>query len=104
MDLFEEAGVNVVHSVIVTGVTNTQAEKEIIYHLHSYGEIKTLFIVTERESPFYKNLAVEFINAAAVAQLKPHLPYTYTSRLAADVEFVVTLLSDSAATATVGTP
>ncbi|XP_078027309.1 uncharacterized protein LOC144464393 [Epinephelus lanceolatus] len=104
MDPFEELGINVAHSVIITGVTNTQAENEIIDHLHSYGELKTSFTVTDRESPFYKNLAVEFINAAALAQLKPHLPYTYTSRVAADVEFVVSLLSsERAATVTVGT-
>ena len=104
MDLFEETGINVAHSVIITGVTNTQAENEIIDHLRCYGEIKTSFIVKEHGSPFYKNLAVEFINAAALAELKPHLPYTYTSRVAADVEFVVSLLArERAATVTVGT-
>lgn len=33
MDLFEEAGVNVVHSVIVTGVTNKQKKKLFIIYI-----------------------------------------------------------------------
>lgn len=104
MDFFEKAGMNIAHSVIVAGVTDTQAEDEIIDHLRSYGEIKMSFTVTERDNPFYKNLAVEFINAAALAQLKPLLPYTCTSRDAANIKYVVKLLSsECAAAATVET-
>lgn len=102
MDIFNKAGINITCSVIISGVTNTQADDEIINHLRSYGEIKTFFTVTERESPFYKNLAVEFINTAALEQLKPLLPYTYPSRAAENIEFVVKLLlSECAATDTV---
>lgn len=104
MDYFEDSGIDVALSVIITGVTNTQAEEEIIEHLRSYGEIKTSFIVTDRGSPFYKNLTVEFINAAALAQLKPHLPYTYSSQKVADVKYVVkSLSSEHTAAATAGT-
>lgn len=75
MDFFTKAGINVAHSVIVSGVTNTQAEDEIIDHLSSYGKVNMSFTVTDRENPYYKNLAIEFCSAAALAKLKPLLPY-----------------------------
>lgn len=103
MEYFEESGIDIDYSVIVTGVTNTQAEKEITEHLRSYGEIKTSFIVSEQESPFHKNLTVEFINDKALAQLKPHLPYTYPSRISADIQYVVKPLTECIAAATAGT-
>lgn len=99
MDIFKKTGINIANSVIVSGVTNTEADDEIIDHLRSYGEIKQSFTVTERESPLYKNLTVEFVNAAALAQLEPKLPYTFSAQSA---DFVIKLLrSEYAAAATV---
>jgi hypothetical protein len=99
MDIFKKTGINIANSVIVSGVTNTEADDEIIDHLRSYGEIKQSFTVTERESPLYKNLTVEFINAAALAELEPKLPYTFAAQSA---DFVIKLLRrELAAAATV---
>ncbi|CAL9699755.1 unnamed protein product [Knipowitschia caucasica] len=92
MDSFPKADVNVAHSVVISGVTNTQSDDEIIQQLRSYGEIKTTFTVTDRDSALYKNRIVEFINKAALVALEPVLPYTYPSRSGADV-FVVRSLS-----------
>lgn len=103
MDFFEGIGINVAHSVIVSGVTNTQADDEIINYLRSYGDVK-VFTVTARESPFYKNLAVEFVNPADLEKLKSLLPYIYQSEAADDVIFVIKLLSrECCATTTVDT-
>lgn len=91
-DFFDQICINVAHSVIISGVTNTQADDEIINYLRSYGEVK-VFTVTARESPFYKNLAVELINSADLEKLKSLLSYVYQSEAAEDVIFVVKLLS-----------
>ncbi|XP_032420376.1 zinc finger CCHC domain-containing protein 18-like [Xiphophorus hellerii] len=103
MDFFDQVGINVANSVIISGVTNTQADDEIVNLLRSYGGIK-VFSVTACESPFYKNLAVEFINSADLEKLKSLLPYVYPSQVVEDVIFVVKLLSrECPATVTVDT-
>lgn len=100
MDYFAKTGISFANTVLVSGVPNTQAEDEIIEHLSNFGSIKMSFRVTDETNPYYKNLTIEFAHSAAISKLKPLIPYTYISRVAADTEFVVKLLSPEGATAT----
>lgn len=103
MEFFEQHSISVANSVVITGVTNTQADDEILDCLRSYGKIKQTLIVTDSNSSFYKNLIAEFTDASPLVMLKPLLPYTYPSQVASNLVFRVKLLADEfSATATVG--
>ncbi|CAL9692886.1 unnamed protein product [Knipowitschia caucasica] len=101
MDYFEKIGMNVAHTVAVSGVTNTQVEEDIVDTLKGYGDIKRYVTVADRQSPFYKNLAVEFVDSVSVDKLKPLLPYTTR---AATIEVTVRQISDAGAAATTENP
>ncbi|XP_026160653.1 paraneoplastic antigen Ma1 homolog [Mastacembelus armatus] len=105
MNFIEEAGVNVAHSVIVSGVTNTEKDDEIIDCLKRYGSIKKITFVDDSNSLFYNNLIVEYTHRSAMTALNPILPYTYQSETDSDTVYCVKALSnESPATAGVKTP
>nr|XP_061828743.1 uncharacterized protein LOC133614632 [Nerophis lumbriciformis] len=98
MDYFVESGMDIAHMVIVSGATNTETEKEIIDNLSGYGDIKKAIIVYDSQNPYYKNLAVEFVDVAALEKLKPFLPYT-THTATGEVVVNLLLVEGAAATA-----
>lgn len=105
MHFIENCGVNVSLSVIVSGVTNTESDEEIIDCLKRYGSIKTNIYVDDPKSIFYKNLIVEYTYQSAITALIPLLPYTYPSTVDPDLTFYVKLLaSECPATAGVRNP
>lgn len=52
MKFIQESGVNVAHSVIVSGATNTEKDEEILDYLKQYGRIKTVIFVDDANSVF----------------------------------------------------
>uniref|UniRef100_A0A3Q1EWY3 Uncharacterized LOC110962134 n=1 Tax=Acanthochromis polyacanthus TaxID=80966 RepID=A0A3Q1EWY3_9TELE len=90
MDFFEKSGVNVLRSVIVSGVTHTSKDDEIFNVLKQYGRYK-LITVADETCPFFKNLVVEYKTDSAIAELKKILPYTHISESDSELEFCVTL-------------
>lgn len=100
-DFVAQAGVNISRSVLITGVTNTSADDEIVNELRAYGSLKTVLPVSDPKSTFYKNLIVEFKEADAYTDFEQLLPYQYTSLSAANRVFCVTALANEYA-ATVG--
>lgn len=103
MDFIEKTGVEVSHCVFATGVTNTQADDELIDYLRTYGDLKMAFTVTDSDSSFYKNLIVEYDTYAALNKLKPLLPYKFESQSKSGLLCEIKLLADELyATATGG--
>lgn len=90
MDFFEKSGVNVLSSVIVSGVTHTAKDDELFDVLKQYGRFKKI-IVDDEHCPFYKNLVVEFKSQSAVIELAKVLPYTHISESDPEIKFCVTL-------------
>lgn len=104
MDFVAQAGVDISRAVLVSGVTNTSADNEIIDYLNTYGTLKTTLLVSDSKSTFYKNLIVEFKESSAFNDLEGFLPYTYTSPTTASRVYRITsLASEYAATAGSGT-
>lgn len=100
MDFVAQSGVNISRSVLITGVTNTSADEEILEELRAYGSLKTVLPVSDPKSTFYKNLIVEFKDESAYTLIEQRLPYNYTSPSAVDRVFRITALtSEYAATA-----
>uniref|UniRef100_A0AAQ6A554 CCHC-type domain-containing protein n=1 Tax=Amphiprion ocellaris TaxID=80972 RepID=A0AAQ6A554_AMPOC len=100
MDFVAQAGVNISRSVLVSGVTNTSADEEIIDQLRTYGTLKVALPVSDPKSTFYKNLIIEFEEESAFTDLEGFLPYTYTSPTTAGRVYRITALANEyAATA-----
>lgn len=90
MDFFEKSGIDILRSVIVSGVTHTSKDDEIFNILKQYGRYK-LMTVNDENCPFFKNLVVEYKTDSAIAELKKILPYTHISESDPELKFGVTL-------------
>ncbi|XP_056265926.1 uncharacterized protein LOC130190502 [Pseudoliparis swirei] len=101
MESIQQLGVDVRSSVIISGVTNTSTDDEIIECLKRYGSIKKVCTVDDSTSVYYKNLIVEFESSSALAALEPLLPYTHPSRDVPNVIYSVNTFLEEY-TATVG--
>lgn len=93
MEFIEKNGVTIENSVVVSGVTNTDKDEEIVDCLKHYGLIKNSLFVTDQTSPFYKNLIVEYNNSEALVAIAPLLPYTYQSTQYSALAFTVKSLA-----------
>lgn len=90
MDIFEKAGLNVLNSVIVSGVTHTTKDNELFDVLKRYGRFKKV-LVDDETSPFFKNLVVEFASHSALVELAKVLPYTHISESNPEIKFCIML-------------
>lgn len=105
MKFIQESGVNVAHSVIVSGATNTEKDEEILDYLKQYGRIQKVIFVDDLNSVFYKNLIVEYVDSSALTALNPFFPYTHQSKNYSALTFCVkSLAAECTATAGVQTP
>uniref|UniRef100_A0A8C6M378 CCHC-type domain-containing protein n=1 Tax=Nothobranchius furzeri TaxID=105023 RepID=A0A8C6M378_NOTFU len=93
MDLVALSGIDISQSVMITGVSNTKADNEILDHLRTYGNLNRHFYVNDPTSTFFKNLISEFVDTTAFTSLEPLLPYTYCSKTVADRVFCITALA-----------
>lgn len=76
MEFIGRKGVNILNAVVVSGVTNTERDEELIDCLKKYGSIAQYFMVDDLTSLFHKNLIIEF-STTAISALRPLLPYPY---------------------------
>lgn len=60
MGFANQTGINPACSVMISGVTNSSADEEIIDHLRRYGALKNILTITDTASNHYKNLIAEF--------------------------------------------
>lgn len=101
MDFVAWSGIDISCSVLITGVSNTITDDEILDWLRVYGTLKTVLSVDDPISSFHKNLIAEFDNVSSFTDVKPILPYTYNSRSVPDRVYRITSLADEY-TATAG--
>lgn len=90
MDFFQRSGVNIANCVIVSGVTHTDKDNDIFAVLEQYGPYRKL-IDNDENSPYYKNLVVEYKSLSSMVQLKKTLPYTHVSESDPELKYYVTL-------------
>ena len=93
MDFVKLSGVDISRTVIVSGVTNTEADEEILDCLKRYGSIKNVVTVDDSTSKYYKNLIVEFSHCSALDGLQPLLPYAHPSPTVPDATYHVKALA-----------
>lgn len=93
MDSVALSGINISQSVMISGVSNTKADNEILDYLRTYVILNRHFYVNDPASTFFKNLIAEFVDTTAFTTLEPFLPYTHCSKIVADLVFRVTALA-----------
>lgn len=90
MEFFKKSGVNISNCVIVSGLTHTNKDKEIFEVLEQYGPYRKL-IDPDENSPYHKNLIVEYKSLSSMAQLKKNLPYTHISESDPEMKYFIAL-------------
>ncbi len=77
MDIVEAEGIKIPNSVIVTGLTNTEHDNELIDTLKRYGSFARTLTISDKMSEFYQSTIFEYNSGQALQSLEPQLPYTH---------------------------
>lgn len=85
--------IKIPNSVIVSGLTETDADNEVSTYLEKYGSINRFFRIDEPASYFHKHMIVEFTHGAAMQTLEPLLPLKLECHTQADTVYVVRSLA-----------
>ncbi len=93
MDIIEQENVKVPNSFIVSGITDTERDDDLTEHLSRYGCISRIVRIDSPESPYHKNVIIEYETGSALKSLEPQLPFTFESPHQADLKYEVKALS-----------
>lgn len=99
MDIVKNEGINVGNSVLVSGLTQTEVDKELESHLERYGSLNRVLVIDDPKSEYHLCSIVEFANNSAMQTFRPILPIECQSSTDANVTFLVRSL-DSVYTST----
>lgn len=107
MEVVSSESIKIPNSVLVSGLTNTELDAELIQYLKTYGSIDRIVPIDDIQSPFHGHVIYEFTSGASMASLTPLLPITYESPSREDVKYhlralasVYTPAASSSATST----
>lgn len=89
MEIVLQETIKVSYSVIVSGLTGTDADNEVSTHLEKYGSINRFFRIDNPTSDFHKDMIIEFTHGTAMQTLGPLLPLKLESPTQADTVYVV---------------
>lgn len=94
MDVVEKECVKVPNAVLISGITETEVDEEILDFVKQYGFINRIIPVSDPTLESKKSLIVEFSSGLAVRTLRTMLPYVQQAQNNPDISFHVTALSD----------
>lgn len=80
MELFDNLNVKVPNAVLVSGVTGTENDEEVLGFLGTYGSVNRILTIDDTNSEFYNHLIVEYSHGTALEVLDDVLPYTYSRK------------------------
>lgn len=76
MEVFKKLGIKIPNAILISGLTETERDEEVIDFLKRYDSINRLLSVNEPSSVFDQNLITEYNSETALSTLEPLLPYT----------------------------
>lgn len=79
MDIVNQENIKIPNSIIISGITDTSFDEDLIDFLNKYGRILRTIKISDPHSPHHNNAIVEFESGAALNALEPLLPYTHES-------------------------
>lgn len=93
MDVIFQEGIKIPNAVIVSGVTGTANDEELIKILQEHGSIARSVKIQDPDSDFHRDLIIEFDSGCALQSLELMLPYTYQLTSDPNVTYIVRSLS-----------
>lgn len=90
MEIVMQESIKVPDAVVITGLTDTDTDKEIEEYLASFGSVHRIFRIDTLDYP--NHCIVEFKHGTAMQALAPLLPLTYTSLTNPEVTYKVVSL------------
>lgn len=93
MEVVHTEGICVRNAVIISGLTHTEGDEEVLKYLSGYGSIERFIRIDDPETKFHKQLIVEFRYDSAMQSLEPSLPCTLQSPTSSDVTYSIKSLT-----------
>lgn len=93
MEVIERENVKVPNSLIVSGITNTERDNDLTEHLSRYGCIGRIVAIDNPESPYHKNVIIEYESGSALKSLEPQLPFIFESPHQPNLRYEIKALS-----------
>ncbi|KAI2652538.1 Zinc finger CCHC domain-containing protein 12 [Labeo rohita] len=92
MKVIEEKGIKIPNAILVSGITGTEIDEEVLDFLKEYGSISRTIPIIDPNTESQKSLIVEYNSGQAVRNLQPLLPYVQQAKNNPDISFHVTAL------------
>lgn len=93
MNIVESEKVEVANSVIIRGLTDTEHDEDSVEFLNKHGRVSRHLRVDNPQSPFHRDVIVEYESCSALVTLEPMLPHTF--RIPHNISYVITLSSSA---------
>lgn len=93
MEVIEQENVKVPNSLIVSGITNTERDNDLTEYLSRYGCIGRIVRIDNPESPYHKNVIIEYESGSALKSLEPQLPFIFESPHQPNLKYEIKALS-----------
>lgn len=86
-------GIKVPNAVLVSGLTGSEKDEEILDFLKTYGSVNRTEKIDDPATEFHTNLIVEYNHGTAMQALEPLLPHTHPSPGSPDITYHVRALA-----------
>nr|XP_023690093.1 zinc finger CCHC domain-containing protein 12-like [Paramormyrops kingsleyae] len=93
MEIVDTENIKVPNSVLVSGITDTEIDSELVDFLSKYGTVLRVIRVDNPKSEFHKNVIAEYDSGLALKILESLLPLTFESPSKPGVTFKLRALS-----------
>lgn len=70
-------GVCVRYAVIISGLTHTEKDEEVLKYLVGYSSIEHIICIDDPKREFHRQFIIEFRHDSAMQSLDPLLPSTF---------------------------
>ncbi|XP_074531309.1 uncharacterized protein LOC141794744 [Halichoeres trimaculatus] len=74
MEIVAQESIQIPYSVVVSGLTDADADEEVATYLQKYGTVNRFLHIDNPKSDYHKHMIVEFKQATAMLALEPQLP------------------------------
>lgn len=86
-------GICIRNAVIISGLTHTERDEEVMEYLASYGSIERMVHIDDPKTEFHRQLIIEFRHDSAMQSLELSLPCTLQSPTSSDVTYSIKSLT-----------
>ncbi|XP_030581358.1 zinc finger CCHC domain-containing protein 12-like [Archocentrus centrarchus] len=92
MEVVQQSNVKIPNSVMVSGLSGTEADEELFDFLKQYGSIQRIIPVNTPGTDRGKQVIVEYVHGTAVQSLSSLLPHKVLSKTLTDVLYLIEAL------------